>query len=86
MSIHVFDTYAYTTSGKRIHFDVLLPKRDAELALTIAKQWLNEIGEQGAEIRSDGCSFCHTAPSVPEYDEAIKRQGYAIYKLEGCPA
>ncbi|WP_434341348.1 DUF2024 family protein [Motilimonas cestriensis] len=86
MSVHVFDTYAYTAAGKRLHFDVLLPTRDAELALTIAQKWLSEIGEEGAEIRSGGCSFCHSAASLPEFDDTIKKQGYAIYKLEGCPA
>ncbi|MCE2572961.1 DUF2024 family protein [Motilimonas eburnea] len=86
MSVHVFDTYAYTSKGKRLHFDVLLPTKDAELALTTARKWLTEIGEADAEIRRGGCAFCHTSISVPEFDETIKQQGYAIYKLEGCPA
>lgn len=86
MSVHVFDTYAYTASGKRLHFDVLLPTKDAALALITAKKWLSEIGEEGAEIRRGGCAFCHSTASLPEYDDTIKKQGYAIYKLEGCPA
>ena len=86
MSVHVFDTYAYTASGQRLHFDVLLPTKDPALALVIAKQWLTEIGEADAEIRREGCAFCHTAAALPEFDETIAKQGYAIYKLEGCPA
>ncbi|EOD79136.1 hypothetical protein D515_02053 [Grimontia indica] len=85
MAIHVYDTYATSSSGKILHFDVLLREKSDELAVKYAKAWLAEIGEADATVKSGNCAFCHTAADLPEFDSEINEKGYAIYKLEGCP-
>lgn len=82
---HVFDTYAKTKKGLVMHFDVVLDEQDQEKAIEYAKQWLGTIGEGDATVTSDNCYFCHSAEAPPDLRKQIDAQGYAIYKLEGCP-
>lgn len=83
---HVYDTYAKTAKGRIMHFDVILDDKDPERALQYAKQWLAQIGEHDAEVNTKSCCFCHSAEAPPHFRHEIDAQGYAIYKLEGCPA
>jgi len=82
---HVFDTYAKTSQGKIIHFDVVLNEQDQQKALNYAKEWLKSIGEENATVTSKNCYFCHSIEAPIELSQQINDQGYAIYKLEGCP-
>ncbi len=82
---HVFDTYATTTKGKILHFDVVLDEQSPELALSYAKQWLQSIGEGDATVTLKTCVFCHSAEAPDELRTDIKKQGYAIIRMEGCP-
>ncbi len=86
MKLHVFDTFAYSSTGKILHFDVLIPDLNESLAHEYALQWLASIGESDATIRPSGCTFCHTVADLPQFTDEVTRKGYAIYKLEGCPA
>jgi len=86
MSIsHVFDTYAKTAQNKTLHFNVVLNEQDQQKALAYAKHWLASIGLDNAEVTPENCYFYHSieAPAALRVD--INRQGYAIYKMEGCP-
>jgi len=86
MSIsHVFDTYAKTAKGRIIHFDVILDEQDQQKALDYAQKWLQSIGETTATVTSGNCYFCHSIEAPAELRLQIDLQGYAIYKLEGCP-
>lgn len=82
---HIFDTYAKTAQGKTLHFDVVLDEQDPAKALAYAKQWLVSIGEGNAAVDSRTCLFCHSAQAPLELRSQIESQGYAIYKMEGCP-
>lgn len=82
---HVFDTYAKTNKGSIMHFDVLLNEQDQEKAIIYAKQWLQSIGHGDATVTSENCYFCHSAEAPAELRKQIDNQGYAIYKMEGCP-
>ena len=53
-------------------------------AIKYAKQWLNSIGEGDAAVSSKECSFCHSQSAPPDVVEAINKDGYFIYKMEGC--
>jgi hypothetical protein len=88
MSIsYVFDTFAKTAQGKIIHFDVVINEQDQQKALDCAKKWLQSIGQTGAIITPGVCYFCHSVEKIPaELSSQSDSQGYAIYKLEGCPA
>ena len=82
---HVFDTYAKTSKGKTMHFDVVLDEQDQQKALHYAKEWLKTIGQENATVVSENCYFCHSIEASAELRQHINEQGYAIYKLEGCP-
>lgn len=82
---HVFDTYAKTSKGKTMHFDVVIDELDQQMALNCAKEWLKSIGLEDATVTSENCYFCHSTEVPPELRQLINENGYAIYKLEGCP-
>ncbi|WP_394752966.1 DUF2024 family protein [Crenothrix sp.] len=82
---HVFDTYAKTAQGRIMHFDVVLDDKDPVKALACAKAWLDTIGIQDAVVTQENCVFCHSTEAPPALRKQIDSQGYAIYKLEGCP-
>lgn len=82
---HVFDTYAKTAQGRIMHFDVVLDEKDSTKALNYAKAWLETLGVQDAVVTQENCLFCHSAEAPAELRKQIDSQGYAIYKLEGCP-
>ena len=83
--LHVFDTYAKTTQGRLMHFDVILDEKNTDKALRYAKEWLVSVGFQDAIVTQDNCLFCHSVETSPEWQKQIDQQGYAIYKMEGCP-
>lgn len=86
MSIsHVFDTYAKTSKGQTMHFDVVIDEQDQQKALNSAKEWLKSIGREDATVAPENCYFCHSVEAPAELRQQLNDQGYAIYKLEGCP-
>jgi hypothetical protein len=56
-----------------------------EQALQYAKQWLASIGHADATVTQENCCFCHSAEAPEAMRTEISQQGYAIYKMEGCP-
>ena len=83
---HVFDTYAKTSTGKIIHFDVILEEQNQQKAIESAQIWLQSVGIDDATVSSGNCFFCHSLQELPPGLTAeMNTQGYAIYKLEGCP-
>ena len=82
---HVFDTYAKTSKGRIMHFDVVLDEKNPEKARQFAQEWLARIGHHDATVSQENCMFCHSLVVPPPIREQINQQGYAIYKLEGCP-
>lgn len=86
MSIsHVFDTYAKTAQHKTLHFNVILDEQDQQKALAYAKHWLATIGFDDAEVTSGNCYLYHSIETPAVFRSDIDRQGYAVYKMEGCP-
>lgn len=83
---HVYDTYAKTTQGQTIHFDVVIDEKNHAKALNHAKEWLTSIGLEDALIDQHNCTFCHSAKETPEVRRQIDNLGYGIYKLDGCPS
>jgi hypothetical protein len=87
MQINVFDTLVTHKDGRKMHFDVLLPKGSSqEKAKACVAHWLDEINIQTDSIKLDKCTFCHYELATPEIDESIHSHGYAILQMEGCPA
>lgn len=86
MEIHVYDTYVKARDNHVMHFDVFTAHKDGEQAIQYAKQWLASIGEADAMVSSKECRFCHSQHAPADVIDSINRQGYFIYKMEGCPA
>jgi hypothetical protein len=82
---HVFDTFAKSSKGRVMHFDVVLEQKDSDMALNSAKKWLASIGEANAVVNQENCVFCHSAEAPEELQQQISAQGYAIHPMEGCP-
>ena len=82
---HVFDTYAKTSKGKIMHFDVVLDDKDADKALTYAQLWLQSIGEELATVTQENCVFCHSVEVTADLRMQIDEKGYAIYKIRRLP-
>ena len=84
MDIHVYDTYVKAKDGHTMHFDVFTAVKDDPKAIEFAKEWLISIGESEAVITSKECNFCHIQGASNQVVEAINKDGYFIYKMEGC--
>lgn len=82
---HVFDTYAKTAQGKTLHFNVILDEDDQQKALSFAKQWLTCINLEDAVVTPENCYFYHSLEAPAALRADIDKNGYAIYKMEGCP-
>ncbi len=82
---HVFDTYAKTVKNQKLHFNVVLDEQDQQQAMRYAKHWLASIGLEDAVVTPENCYFYHSLEVPADLRAEIDRQGYAIYKLEGCP-
>jgi len=87
MEIQIHDTWVKGKNGT-MHFDVAIEQKegnDNKIAVESAKKWLTSIGEKDATITSNECKFCHTQGASPKVEEEIKKDGYSIIKMDGCP-
>jgi hypothetical protein len=82
---HVFDTYAKTAKNQKLHFNVVLDEEDQQQAMLYAKHWLASIGLKDAVVTPENCYFYHSLEAPEALRAEIDLQGYAIYKMEGCP-
>ena len=58
MEIEVYDTYATSEKGIKIHFDVMLPIGENEgKASNYAQDFLNIIAESKDPVELDSCKF-----------------------------
>lgn len=85
MDFHVYDTYVKSKDGHTMHFDVVTDKNDTEKAISFAKEWLKEIGEDSAKVSTEECKFCHTQSVPDDMEIEIMTNGYYIEKIDGCP-
>jgi hypothetical protein len=82
---YVFDTYAKTAEGRKLHFNVVLDEEDQQKAINYAKHWLTSINLEDAVVAPENCYFYHSVEAPAAMRADIDKQGYAIYKMEGCP-
>ena len=82
---HDFDTYVKTAQNQKLHFNVVLDEEDQQQAMLYAKHWLASIGLDDAVVTPENCYFYHSLEAPEALRAQIDQQGYAIYKMEGCP-
>ena len=86
MEIEVYDTYARSEEGLKIHFDVMLPiGGDEATAQDKAREFIEKISETVNPVQLESCRFCHTETAKPEVGERVEQEGYCIVPIENCP-
>ena len=86
MEIEVYDTYAQSENGSKIHFDVMLPiGGDEPTAKKKVKEFVENISENTSPIRLESIQFCHTETVKLEVEEKVAKDGYCIVPIENCP-
>ncbi len=85
MEVHVYDTYVKAHDGHTMHFDVITNIQDSTKAIGYAKKWLETIGENNAKVSTEECQFCHSQGAPEPIADEIKKNGFFIQKMEGCP-
>jgi len=84
MDLQVFDTWIEGSKGG-IHIDVLVPKdKKLDDAIKFGKEFLKSIGEEGAKMTTEECTFCHIQKAIPEQEKEVNEKGYFIIKMQGC--
>ena len=86
MKIAVWDTYVTKKDGIVMHFDILAPEenKDTTVIYDYGKAYLKSKGEDGQPLTSKECRFCHVEAVEPQWEEAIKKDGYFIIEMENC--
>ena len=86
MEIEVYDTYATSEKGIKIHFDVMLPIGGNEAKATnYAQDFIKVIAESTDYVKLDSCKFCHTEEAKTTVAEKVEIDGYCIVPIENCP-
>ena len=86
MEIKVYDTFALSEKGLKIHFDVMLPiGGDEATAKVKARGFIEKISETANPLQLESCRFCHTEIAKPEVGERVEQEGYCIVPIENCP-
>lgn len=87
MKIDVYDSYARTNDGKIMHFDVFVESSTpAETALAYGREWLQSVDQNTEDLEASRCNFCHSRIADPIVQDTIKKEGYYILQMEGCPS
>ena len=85
MEIEVYDTYATSEKGIKIHFDIMLAIGGSEKeASSYAQDFIKIITESTDSVKLDSCKFCHTEEAKAEVSEKVEKDGYCIVPIDNC--
>lgn len=86
MKVSVYDTYVTKKDGSVMHFDILVPDhlRDEEVIHRYGKEYLKSKGQEGQQLSSTECRFCHIEEATPAMLTDISSKGYTIIEMQGC--
>jgi hypothetical protein len=86
MECAVYDTYVTKKDGRIMHFDVIVESSTPhDKAIEYGKNYLKQVGQNGQRMTQEECQFCHVQQAPGEVEQSIKRTGYFIQPMEGCP-
>ena len=87
MKAEVYDTYVNKKDGTLMHFDVIVPPETTyERVVLFGTKYLEQVGEEGQQMESSYCRFCHIEEATPEISAAFDADGFFILPMEGCPS
>jgi len=86
MKVAVWDTYVSRKDGTVMHFDIIVPSelKDEETIYNFGREYLKSKDEEGQQLSSKECAFCHIEEVKPEWEDIINQNGYFIYEMENC--
>lgn len=86
MEIAVWDTYVTRKDGKIMHFDILVDKSeiDQNKIFEFGKNYLKSVMQEGQELTSKECNFCHIDKAPENIENQVLKRGYAIIEMENC--
>ncbi|MFK6999763.1 DUF2024 family protein [Flavobacterium oreochromis] len=86
MKVAVWDTYVTKKNGDIMHFDIIAPIEmiDKENIYDYGKEYLKTKGQEGQNLTSEECKFCHVESLQPKWEEEINKKGYFIIEIENC--
>lgn len=86
MKVAVWDTYVTKKDGAIMHFDILAPEdiKDTTIIYGFGKEYLKSKGQEGQDLTSKECRFCHLETLRPNWEADINRKGYYIIEMENC--
>jgi hypothetical protein len=86
MKVAVWDTYVKRKNGTIMHFDIIVPAtlKDAQKVYSYGNEYLKTKNEFNQPLTAKECKFCHVEYIKPQWEEAIKKNGYYIFEMENC--
>lgn len=86
MKVAVWDTYVTKTDGGIMHFDIIAPSavKDEATIYTYGKEYLRLKNQEGQNLSSKECNFCHIETATAEMVAVINEKGYYIIEMQGC--
>ncbi|MBC7846358.1 MAG: DUF2024 family protein [Flavobacterium sp.] len=86
MKIAVWDTYVTRKDGKVMHFDILVDEnlKDEQIIFDHGKTYLKSVNQEGQELTSKECTFCHIDKAPEATEQQILKNGFAIIEIENC--
>ncbi|MCG8574654.1 MAG: DUF2024 family protein [Flavobacteriales bacterium] len=86
MEVAIWDTYVTKKDGDVMHFDIVAPRQivDPSVIYNYGKEYLKEKGQEGQELSSEECKFCHVETLDPRMENEIIQKGYFIIEMENC--
>lgn len=86
MKVAVWDTYVKKKDGSIMHFDIIAPEeiKDASKIYNYGKEYLKTKRQDGQNLTSNECKFCHTETTNSLWEKEIVKNGYFIIEIENC--
>ncbi|MFN0079391.1 MAG: DUF2024 family protein [Prosthecobacter sp.] len=86
MKVSVYDTYVRRTDGRVMHFDILVPDSQKDVATIhgYGHAFLKSKGQEGTSLGTRECRFCHVEQATAPMVKSIDERGYYIIEMENC--
>ena len=85
MKVAVWDTYVTRKDGKVMHFDILVNEnQNAGEVFEFGRKYLKSVAQEGQELSSKECRFCHIDQAPIEIEKQILENGFSIIEMENC--
>lgn len=85
MKAAVFDTYVTKKDGSVMHFDIITKEGESfDKVVEYGQEYLKSKDQEGQELGTEECTFCHIEEATAEMELSIVNTGYFILEMQGC--